>query len=180
MTYFARALIGCALVSLTAPAFAAEMAALEDGAAVQLETVTALSSKANKVGDRVEFKVSEDVKAGGQIVIPRGSPAFGEVTKVAKKGQWGKPGRIEARLLYVNAGERQIGLDGAIEDSGKRNRTAALAGAALIFPTVGIWVTGTSARLAAGSAAIGYVDNDGPDDALASSAPAVPVALSRR
>lgn len=179
MTYFARALIGCALVSLTAPAFAAEMVALEDGSAVQLETVTPLSSKANKVGDRVELKVSEDVKAGGQVVIARGSPAYGEVTKVAKKGQWGKPGRIEARLLYVSAGERQIGLDGAIEDSGKRNRTAALAGAALIFPTVGIWVTGTSAKLDAGTPAVGYIDNDGPDDALAASVPA-PVTLSLR
>jgi len=71
---------------------------LADGTPVLLRTKEALSSANAKVGDRVPFRVTEDVKAGDLIVIQRGAEAWGIVTAVQRKktqGGTGQRGRLD-------------------------------------------------------------------------------------
>jgi hypothetical protein len=40
-----------------------------------------VDARKNKVGDEVTAKTTENVKAGGQIAVPRGSKIVGHVTE---------------------------------------------------------------------------------------------------
>lgn len=167
-----------------APAAAAEV--LLSGAEVHLATRSELSSRTSVLGDRFELEVTQDVSHNGQVVIPRGSIATGEVTRVRKKGMWGRSGILETRLVSVRAGDRQIRLSGAAGDRGRAG-TAAAVGAVLLSPLivapfVGFFVTGTSAVIPAQTATIAYTDENVPVLLAAASAesadaaPAMPAA----
>jgi len=105
--------------------------------------------------------VSDDVALNGQVVIPMGSKAVGEVTKVEKKGMFGKSGKIETRLVYVKVNGQQIRIRGAVGDRGVGG-TAATVGAMVVIPVAGFFVTGTSAVLPPGSTATGLLEADLP------------------
>lgn len=132
-------------------------ATLRAGTSVPLRTLVELTTekKKLKVGQRFELEVAEAVTVDGQTVIPIGSPAVGEVTSVRNKGMWGKSGAIEARLLYVRANGRQIRLSGSLDDKGTTG-TAGVVGAAVLLPIAGFFLTGTSAKIAAGSNVRGF------------------------
>jgi len=113
-------------------------------------------------------------------VIPAGSPAVGEITAVRNKGGWGKSGHLGASILYVTVNGRQIRLTGSFDDKGVAGGVGAVAVSALVFLPAGFFMTGTSARVPAGAAVKGFVDED-VQLSLAASAPApmvvaVPVA----
>jgi hypothetical protein len=139
------------------------MATLRAGTSVPLRTLVELTTekKKLKVGQRFELEVAEAVTVDGQTVIPVGSPAVGEVTSVRNKGMWGKSGAIEARVLYVRAHGRQIRLSGSLDDKGTTG-TAGVVGAAVLLPVAGFFLTGTSAKIAAGSNVRGFVEEDVP------------------
>jgi hypothetical protein len=136
---------------------------LRAGTSVPLRTVTELTTngKKLKVGDRFDLEVSEPVSLNGQIVIPVGSRAVGEVTSVRNKGMWGKSGNIDARVLFVRANDKQIRMTGALNDKGKTG-TAGVVGAVALVPIAGFFVTGTSAAIAPGTQVTGYLDEDVP------------------
>jgi hypothetical protein len=76
------------------PAEAVPVVKLADATPVLLRTKEALSSATAKVGDRVAFRVTEDVKAGDLIAIQHGAEAWGTVTAVQPKGRKGKAGSL--------------------------------------------------------------------------------------
>ncbi|MFN3945812.1 MAG: hypothetical protein ACK4K7_12885 [Allosphingosinicella sp.] len=112
-----------------------------------------------RVGERFRMEVAEAVYLNGQVVIPAGSPAMGEVTSVRNKGMWGRSGAINARVLYVQVAGRQIRLSGQIDDKGVTG-TAGVVGAIAVAPIVGFVVTGTSARIPVGSPVNAFLDED--------------------
>jgi hypothetical protein len=146
---------------------------LRAGTSVPLKTVTALTTngKQLKVGQRFELEVSEPVTVAGQTVIPVGSRAMGEVTDVRNKGMWGKSGRINARVLYVLVGGRQIRLSGQLDDKGTTGTAGVVASVALV-PVVGFFVTGTSANIPVGTSVAAYIDEDVPVAFAGSATPA--------
>jgi len=157
---------------------------LRAGTAVPLKTVTELTTKGKKlkVGQRFDLEVAEPVMIAGKTVIPVGSRAVGEITTVRNKGMWGKSGNIDARILYVQANDRQIRLSGALNDKGTTG-TAGVVGAVALVPVAGFFMTGTSAVIAPGTAVVGYLDEDVPvafadnaGPAPMTVAPAMPVA----
>jgi len=82
------------------PALAAQPGAnpkleLRDGTPISMRTNEKISSAKASVGDRVQFRVTEDVKVGDLIVIRRGSQASGAVTALEKKARKGKPGNLQ-------------------------------------------------------------------------------------
>jgi hypothetical protein len=95
-------------------------------------------------------------------VIPFGSPAVGELTDVRNKGMWGKSGHLSARVLYVTVNGRQIRLSGAFDDKGVAGGVGAVAVSAIVFLPAGFFMTGTSARVPAGSVIKSFVDEDVP------------------
>ena len=122
------------------------------------ETITTKGKKL-EVGYRVHLEVMEPVMVNGAVAIPAGSPAIGEVTDVRNKGMWGKSGRINARLLYVTVGGRQIRLSGQFDDKGVTG-TAGVVAAIAFVPVAGFFTTGTSATIPLGAGVKGFVDEE--------------------
>lgn len=139
-------------------------ATLRVGTEVPLRLVEELTTKGKKlrVGDRFHLETSEPVMVQGVNVIPVGSPAVGEITDVRNKGMWGKSGHLGARVLYVTVNGRQIHLSGTFDDKGVAGGVGAVAVSAFVFLPAGFFMTGTSARVPAGTIIKGFVDEDVP------------------
>ena len=115
-----------------------------------------------RVGQRFEVETSEPVQLDGRVVIPVGTPGVGEVTSVTNKGMWGKSGHFDIRLLYLRVGDRQIRLSGTLDDKGVAGRCRRSGGSAIVFLPAGFFMTGTSARMPAGTIIKGSLDEDVP------------------
>ena len=152
-------------------------AILRAGTSVPMRTLAELTTKGKrlKVGHRFNLEVAEPVMVDGQVVIPAGSPGVGEVTHVRNKGMWGKSGGIEARVVYVRAGDRQIRLSGQMDDKGVTG-TAGVVGAVIAVPLAGFFVTGTSAVIPAGSPVTAFTEEDVPVQFAAAAPMVIPAA----
>ena len=165
-----QALAGNAVQSAVAAPLAAiaapvnTSAVLRVGTEVPLRLSEELTTKGKKlrVGDRFHLETSEPVMVNGVNVIPVGSPAVGEITDVRNKGMWGKSGHLAARILYMTVNGRQIRLSGAFDDKGVAGGVGAVAVSALVFLPAGFFMTGTSAKIPAGSTIKSFVDEDVP------------------
>ena len=115
--------------------------------------------KASKVGDRPRLEVAENVIVDGVTVIPKGTPVTGELTAVRNKGMWGKSGKVEGRVLNLSLSGRTVRVSGAFDDKGVTGTGGVVAAIAFI-PVAGFFVTGTSARIPAGSQMSAYLDED--------------------
>lgn len=148
-------------------------AVLRVGTEVPLRLSQELTTKGKKlrVGDRFNLEVAEPIMINGIVVIPTGSPAKGEITDVVNKGMWGKSGKLSARVLYVTVSGRQIRLSGAFDDKGVAGGVGAAAVSAIVFLPAGFFMTGTSAKVPAGTIVKSFVDEDVPLN-IAASAPA--------
>lgn len=136
-------------------------AILRAGAPVHLRLLEEITTKkkAAKVGQRFQLEVATPVEVNGVVVIPAGTPAWGEITSVRNKGMWGKSGKLEARLLYLRVNGRQVRLTGTFDDKGVTG-TAAVVGAIALIPIAGFFTTGTSAVLPKGGEVGGFIDED--------------------
>jgi hypothetical protein len=152
---------------------------LRIGTPIPVRTRTELTTKnkALRVGQRFEVETAEPVSLNGQVVIPVGTPGVGEVTSVRNKGMWGKSGHFDVRLLSLRVGDRQIRISGIADDKGKAGGGGAAAVSALVFLPAGFFMTGTSARLPAGTIITASLDEDVPV-AFAGAAPAPLVAVA--
>jgi hypothetical protein len=165
-----QALAGQSAVQFAAPAAspiaspAVTSAILRVGTQVPLRLSQELTTKGKKlrVGDRFHLETSEPVLVQGVNVIPVGSPAVGEITDVRNKGMWGKSGHLAARVLYVTVNGRQIRLSGAFDDKGVAGGVGAVTVSALVFLPAGFFMTGTSAKVPAGTIIKSFVDEDVP------------------
>ena len=155
------------------------VAMLRAGTQVPLRTITALTTEGKKlkVGNRFDLETTEAISVNGQIAIPAGSRAVGEITDVRNKGMWGKSGRIGARLVAVQVGDRRIRLSGSMDDKGVTG-TAGVVAAIAFIPVAGFFTTGTSARIPAGSGTIGFLEEDVPVQFAAALAPVVVPAVA--
>lgn len=129
---------------------------------VRLKTELTTKNKLLRVGQRFEVETSEPIALNGHVVIPVGTPGVGEVTSVTNKGMWGKSGHFDVRLLYLRVGDRQIRISGALDDKGKAGGVGAAAVSAVVFLPAGFFMTGTSARMPAGTIIKGSLDEDVP------------------
>jgi hypothetical protein len=78
---------------------------LPEGTVVRLMLMQPVNSQKAKVGDKLEFRVLEDVKAGDLVVIPRKSAASGVVTELKAPGRRQRPGQITVKaetVLLIN------------------------------------------------------------------------------
>ena len=148
--------------AIAPPAMTSAM--LRVGTEVPLRLSQELTTKGKhlRVGDRFHLETSEPILVQGVNVIPVGSPAVGEITDVRNKGMWGKSGHLAARILYVTVNGRQIHLSGTFDDKGTAGGVGAVAVSALVFLPAGFFMTGTSAKIPAGSIVKSFVDEDVP------------------
>jgi hypothetical protein len=161
-------------------------AVLRVGTEIPLRLVQELTTKGKqlRVSDRFHLETSEPVLVQGVNVIPVGSPAVGEITDVRNKGMWGKSGHLAARILYVTVNGRQIHLSGTFDDKGVAGGVGAALVSGIVFLPAGFFMTGTSAKVPAGTIVKSFVDEDVPlaipvaaQGPLQVGAPAAPMAV---
>jgi hypothetical protein len=134
---------------------------LQAGTPVRLRLLNYLTSKQAKTGQVIDLETVDDVMVDGHIVIPRGSPARGEITFAKGTGMWGKSGKLETQVTAVHVNGRDIGLRGTVTQKGDTG-SAGVIGAIAFLPLAGFFVTGTSAELAAGTSYSAFTVSDVP------------------
>jgi hypothetical protein len=71
---------------------------IPDGLEFEVVTIEELSSKTATEGDPLTFKVAEDVKVNGQVVIAKDTIVKGSVSNAEKSGRMGKSGKLGVRI----------------------------------------------------------------------------------
>lgn len=151
-------MIGLAL-ALVAANLSAARATLPAGTPVHFTTVAPLDSRSAKQGQRFELRVSEDVRAGVVTVIPRGTAATGEVETVSGKGMVGKAGKLVLQPLFITLGGERVYLAGQAVERGA-DATTGVAVGSLLLSGLGMFITGKSASLPAGTRIDGRIRTD--------------------
>lgn len=141
------------------PAAAAPVKMLSKGTMVRMMVLKEVNSRDHPTGHRFAVRVDEDVKVGGVTVIPVGAKGWGEVVGSEGTGSAGKSGRVNARLLYVEAEGQKIPLDGQRESSGSGGTGQAVV-SVLAFGPLGLLMKGNNATLKAGEIINGYTSSD--------------------
>lgn len=130
--------------------------AIPSNTEVVLRTSDELTSKGkqNKVGDTFRLTVAYDVKVGGVTAIPSGTPAVGEITYKTGKAVFGKSGKMEVELRYVDLNGQRIPITGKYRQEGEGNTTAAIG--AVVLAAGLLFVTGKSAIIPRGRELTGF------------------------
>lgn len=131
------------------PAAASDALMLNSGVPITLAVAQEVNTSKHREGDTFPLTVVNDVKIGETVVIPRGTPALGEVTWRTGKGAFGKSGKMEFVLRHLDLGGQRIPISGEYRQEGEGNPIAT--GVAII--AVGVFagfVTGKRARLTTG------------------------------
>jgi hypothetical protein len=160
-----NALTACALVMSSTVAFAQDNGASAPVAAtpvagpatlpanteLMLSMNEELTTKGGKLEEGHKFRLSvvHDVKVGDQVVIPKGTPGFGEITWKTGKGAFGKSGKMEVELRYVELNGRRVPVSGKYRQEGEGNTVATVAGVIAAGVFAG-FITGKSARIPQG------------------------------
>lgn len=70
---------------------------------VKIKLTAALSTKSNRVGDPVSFQASEDVYVNGLLVIAKGAPGIGKISKVERAQNFGRDAKLEIEYESIKA-----------------------------------------------------------------------------
>jgi hypothetical protein len=129
-----------------------DLVTLPMGTEIALVTVTPLSSKTNVKGDLIALKTADDVRVSGQLVIPAGTDATGQISDAQAKGAMGMSGRLAVRPLFIRIGDRTVRLGGATSE-----KASVTAGAVVGMVVLTPGFTGRSASIPPGTRLSGYV-----------------------
>ena len=133
------------------------------------DTVTT-KGKRWREGDTFGMSVTHDVMLGNYVVIPKGSRGVGRITWLTNKGAFGKSGKMEIDIEYVEVGGQRIPLSGHYRQEGEGN-TVATVGTVLAVGVFAGFVTGKSGTIPQGRELMAHTREALPV-ALAGPAPA--------
>jgi hypothetical protein len=108
-----------------------------------------LFTKGIEEGHKFRLTLVRDVMLGDYVVIPKGTPAVGEVTWKTGKGAFGKSGKMEIALRYVDMNGRHVPIEGKYRQEGEGNTAATVAGVIAAGVFAG-FITGKSAKIPQG------------------------------
>ena len=129
------------------------------GMPLQLKTRNELNTKDVHSGDRFYLEVAEALIYRGQVVVPVGSIAVGEVMRSERSGNFGKRGELEVRLDYVETPSGPVRISGRSARQGLDQGVLAIGGALFVsWPMM--FIHGTSGRLPADSPITAYLADD--------------------
>jgi hypothetical protein len=109
---------------------------LPEGTPVRLMLIAPVNSMTASVGDKVEFRVLEDVKATDLVVIPRKAVASGVVTELAPPRRRQRPGRITVKAETVSLINNQAASLRGLRTLQSGNRNVDLKTQAQIYDTL--------------------------------------------
>ncbi len=116
---------------------AAHDGVLHEGTPIRLKLNRTISSATEHEGDRVDFEVLDDVKAGDVLIVPHGATALATVTEAVPKRRMSKGGKLNVNIDFVRLpnGEK-LSLRGVQEGKGGGHTgamTGAMVGTAIVF-----------------------------------------------
>src|SRR5690348_1673595 len=85
---------------------------------VELMAVAEVSTAKAYPGMIFRLRVNRPIEIDGRIVIPVGTPAYGEVLDAQASESLGRSGRMNARLLCIRYGDIVIPLEGSLSAKG--------------------------------------------------------------
>jgi hypothetical protein len=160
------------LLAMLAPTFAPSAAlalaqdapagevVLPDGTELTVITMEEISSKTATEGDALTFKVDEDVKVNGKVVIAKGALVKGEISNAKKSGRMGKAGTLSIRILSTSAVDDQrvkLRASKGKEGDDKTGTTVALV---VLFGPLGFLKKGKDAKIKEGTRIKAYTDEE--------------------
>jgi len=133
---------------------------IPDGTVVRLSLLDDLSSATNHEDDPVNLEVSEDVKLGDVVAIPRGATARGHVVEVEPKRRLGRAGKLNFSLDYVKAPDgTNLRLRASSERKGQDKTGTVIVGSVVLSPLFMI-MHGKDVNIPKGTSFTAYVDGD--------------------
>lgn len=124
------------------------------------ETITT-KGDALDVGSTFALSVVHDVMLGDYVIIPAGARAMGEVTWMTSKGAFGKSGKMDIALRYVEVNGRRIPLTGTYRQEGEGN-TVATVGGVIAAGVFAAFITGKSGVIPQGRELMARTKSDLP------------------
>lgn len=112
-------------------------------------------------GDTFSLSLAQDVIVDGFVVIPRGSRGVGRITWLTSKGAFGKSGKMDIELEYVEVAGRRIDIEGTYRQEGEGNTVATVGGVIAAGVFAG-FITGKSATIPRGRELVAYTERDMP------------------
>lgn len=101
---------------------------------VELELVDPVGSRTSKPDELFALRVVADVSVGGQVLIPAGSPAVGQVVHAQKAGGGGKAGELILAARHVDTPQGRVRLRSTFGAAGAHHTVASLVTAQFIGP----------------------------------------------
>jgi hypothetical protein len=101
-----------------------------------------------KLGHVFNLTVAYDVRVGGVVAIPAGTPAKGEVTMRTGRAVFGKSGKMEIELRSIDLDGQRIPITGKYRQQGDGDTLAAVGAVVLAAPL--LVITGKSASIPRG------------------------------
>ena len=144
-------------VAATAPS-AAPQYSLPANTEIVVSMNEELSTKRNEEGDMFSMTVAQDVRLGQYVVIPAGTRAIGEITWITGKGMFGKSGKMDIEMRYIDFDGRRIPIDGSFRQEGEGNTVATVAGV-IAIPIAGLFITGRSGVIPRGRELTAHLAN---------------------
>ena len=110
-------------------------------------------------GDTFNLSTVHDVLLGDYVVIPAGTRGVGRITWLTSKGAFGKSGKMDVELEYLELGGRRINIDGTYRQEGEGNTVATVGGVVLAGVFAG-FITGKSGRIPQGRELMATLESD--------------------
>jgi hypothetical protein len=149
--------------ALLAPAPLASQSAtvkIPDGTPVRLALLDSLSSATNHADDAVNFEVTEEIRIGPAIAIPRGATARGHVVEAEAKRRMGRAGKLNFTVDYVKAPDgSNVRLRASSARQGQEKSGTVIVGTVLVSPLF-LLMRGKDIEIPRGTAINAYVDGD--------------------
>ncbi|HEY0320935.1 MAG TPA: PEGA domain-containing protein [Pyrinomonadaceae bacterium] len=144
---------------------------LSEDTPIRLRLNRTISSGTEKLDDKVDFTVVEDVKVGDLVVVPQGATAIGTVTEAKPKGRLGRSGKLNVNIDYVQLATGDKVALHSVKGGKGGSRTGAMTGAMvatgiLFFPAAPLFLfmKGKNITIAKGTEITAYVAADTPLD----------------
>jgi hypothetical protein len=140
---------------------------VEDGTAVTLRLGRSLSSADAHAGDRVDFKVAEEVSVNRIVVILRDSPASGTVIAAHKKRRMGRAGKLDVSIDSVQLADGEKVTLRAVKESQGGSHTGIMAGgmvatSLIVWPVAPVFLLmhGKDVTIPEGTEVTAYISGD--------------------
>jgi hypothetical protein len=131
---------------------------IPDGTEFTVVTTEEISGKIAVAGDPLTFKVEDDVKVNGQVVIAEGTVVKGTVANAKKSGRLGKGGQLGIRIESTTTVDGQKIKLRATKASEGDDKTGTVIALSLFLSPLFFLKRGKDAKIKAGTKINVYTD----------------------